>query len=30
MMVEPLAGDPLELAEQMEFGLFTRIAPFGV
>jgi hypothetical protein len=30
MMVEPLSGDPLELAEQVELGLLVRVAPLGV
>ena len=28
--IEPLLGDPLELAEEMQFGLFAGIAPFGI
>ena len=28
--IQPLLGDPLELAEQVQFGLFTGVAPFGV
>ena len=28
--VEPLLGDALELAEEVEFRLFAGVAPFGV
>ena len=28
--IEPLSGDALELAEEIELGLFTRIAELGV
>ena len=28
--IEPLLGDPLELAEEVEFGFFAGIAPLGV
>jgi len=29
-MDEPLLGDPLELAEKVEFGLFSGVTPLGV
>src|SRR6266700_1851345 len=28
--IQPLFGDPLELAEEMEFGLLAGVTPFGV